>query len=65
MITDHRSNNFVPVVDFFVVDFVVDFLFLYLIFDFVSVGMCIRGRKNMRGRVSFVDGEKREKKEAN
>ena len=44
----------------------VDFLFLWLIFDFVSVGVCgIRGRKNMRGRVSFADEEEREKKGVN
>ena len=35
-----------------------------MIFDFVSMGVCgIRGRKNMRGRVSFADEEEREKKE--
>ena len=44
----------------------VDFLFLWLIFDFVSVGVCgIGGRKNMRGRVSFADEEEREKKGVN
>ena len=37
--------------------------FFLLIFDFVFVGVCgIRGRKNMRGRVSFVDEEERERK---
>ena len=34
-----------------------------MIFDFVSVGVCgIRGKENMRGRVSFADEEEREKK---
>ena len=32
-----------------------------MIFDFVFVGVCIRGRKNMRGRVSFTDEEERER----
>ena len=51
-IHDHRSNDFVPVVDF-----VVDFSFLWLIFvvDFwfcVCGSVCIRGRKNiMRERM--------------
>ena len=51
-----------------VFDFGVDFLFLWLIFDFVSMG-CVYQRKKMMMRerrcVGFVDGEEREKKKKN
>ena len=52
--------GFVVSMGYFVVDFVVDFLFLWLIFDFFCGSVCIRGRG-----VGCADGEKREKNERN
>ena len=43
---------------------VVDFWFLWLIFDFVSVGVCVSEEEEDDEGVSFVDGEEREKKGA-
>ena len=42
--------------------FVVDFLFLWLIFDFVSMGVCASKEEADDEGVGFADKEEREKK---
>ena len=50
---------------FGIVASVVDFLFFWLIFDFMSVGVCVSKEEVDDESVGFADGEEREKKERN